>query len=95
MDDLNSLMKELEEFVVDGSNEILDELNKGIISKTPVDTGFLRSRQKITKKISRVGETGEIENDAGYGGWVEYGSATIREHAMYRRTIQELQAKYK
>lgn len=93
--DLNALMKELEEFVVDGTNDILDELNTGIIQKTPVLTGNLRSRQKVTKKISRVGETGEIQNDAEYAGWVEYGSPTVREYAMYRKTIQEMEVKYK
>lgn len=82
-------------WIVSESNNILEKLNDGAADKTPVDTGFAKSRWAIKQHISKVGQTGIIKNDANYVGWLEYGSDTVDEHAMVRRTIQEVQQDYK
>lgn len=82
-------------WIVSESNDILERLNDGASDKTPVDTGFAKSRWAIKQRITKVGQTGVIKNDANYIGWLEYGSDTVDEHAMVRRTIQEVQQDYK
>jgi hypothetical protein len=68
-----SLMSELNQFVVEESNDLLNELAVGIKRDTPVDTGRAQAGWEITAPISKVGDTGVLNNNVDYVIYLEEG----------------------
>lgn len=84
------VIKDISKWLVDTSNDILEELNKEVLANTPIDTGYLYSRQHIEKRISKVGQTGSLLNDAPYSGYVEFRNGSL----MYQKAILKVKQKY-
>lgn len=86
---LNSLRNSLNKWVVDETNTMQGDLFKSIRDETPVDTGRARDGWR-TDGVKRVGDTGYINNDVEYIGWLEFGSDTVAPTAMVRRNIKRV-----
>ncbi len=76
------------------SQEILSALNEGVAAKTRVKTGAARAGWKIKKNIKKVGDTGVIQNEVPYIGWLNFGSRTVSADHMVEKTILEIQRQY-
>ena len=92
---LSEINNSLNRWIVRESNSITDRMFNGSKEKTPVATGYAQSRWEIKNRISSAGQTAGITNDADYIGWLEFGSTHGTEHAMVRKTIQEVKKDYK
>ena len=88
------VIAELADFLVKESNKILEEINREAAKDTPVKTGYHKSRWRVTKRVAKMGDTGEILNDAPAIGWLEFGGRTTKEHAMTRRAIENVRRDY-
>ena len=64
---------------------------KTVQSKTPVDTGKLKSGWQT--RDAKFGRVSEITNDTPYAGFVENGSATTRPSKMAAQTVQSLRTR--
>lgn len=67
------LLKELDQYVVDESDQLLVELETHIKADTPVLSGRARDGWNITSYIRRVGDTGILQNDVPYVIYLEEG----------------------
>lgn len=66
-----------------------NDLFTSIRDETPVDTGTAR-RGWTTKDITKLGDTGIIENLVPYIGWLEYGSSDQAPTGMVRTNIKRV-----
>lgn len=65
------------------------DLFTGIRNDTPVDTGTARDGW-TNEPITRLGDTGVVENLVDYVGWLEFGSDTTAATAMVRNNIKRV-----
>lgn len=75
-DSTNSLMRDIEKFAVDETNEFIQDLENVIVSKTPVKTGAARAAWD-SKEIDRLGDVGEVGNPKDYVKYVNDGTIHI------------------
>tara|TARA_R110001606_G_scaffold145255_2_gene285201 strand:+ start:1157 stop:1465 length:309 start_codon:yes stop_codon:yes gene_type:complete len=70
--------------------EFVDEGAKFARSKTPVDTGKLKS--SWTTNPSKFGTKSSIDNNVGYSGFVENGSSKNRPAKMAAQAVQSMRS---
>lgn len=81
--------------VNEASATILQEAFRKIVSRTPVASGFARSRWQIdVQKNSEGYFEGEITNDAPYIVFLEMGSSDQAPNGMVQITLEEIRNKY-
>ena len=89
MKSITELTQSLNKWATIETNKMQLDLFESIRSETPVRTGKARDGWK-NAQISKMGETGVINNDVEYIGWLEFGSDTVAPQAMVRRNIKRV-----
>lgn len=79
----------------DFTADVLDEMFRKIVNRTPVKTGYAKSRWEVD--IGKDAEgfvSGEITNDAPYIVYLEQGSSDQAPYGMIQVTLAEMEIKY-
>jgi len=69
------------------------DLFEGIRADTPVDTGRAQSGWYNKVEVKQLGDTGEIENQVPYIGWLEFGTQKMDPFAMVRTNMARVTSK--
>jgi len=86
---INEIIKALDEWTVDETNDYIDDLHKGVKEKTPVRSG--RAQRGWEKhNINKLGDEGGISNDVPYIGYLEDGTPKMAPFNMVKSTLIEL-----
>lgn len=86
------IKSELNEFVVDFANEIIDEVYDGVKKRTPVRTGTARDGWE-KQNIDKLGDQGVVGNDVDYIVYLEDGTVKMAPRNMVKRTLQDIDRK--
>lgn len=79
----------------DMASNIADALYRKIVSRTPVRTGYAKSRWTVDVSKDAEGFVqGEITNDAPYIIFLEMGSSDQAPNGMIQISLAEIEAKY-
>jgi len=89
----DQVSKSLEQFIVARTQKLQADLLFGIKADTPVKTGRAQAGWVSVQQVSKVGDTGIIENLVPYIGWLEFGSDTVAPQAMVRNNLQRVSDK--
>lgn len=90
----NQIKSELESFILDYANEIIDETYSGVRKRTPVRKGTARAgweKQNLTK----LGDSAGVGNDVDYIVYLEDGTVKMSPRNMVKRTLQDIERKLK
>ena len=90
--DVSQLSAKMNMWVVEQTKKMQLDLFTGIVADTPVDTGTARDGW-VNTDINNIGDTGLINNDVPYIGWLEFGTNTQAPHAMVQRNINRVVGK--
>ena len=89
MKTLSEFNASLSKWVVMETNKMQTDLFTSIVKETPVDTGKARDGWENTP-VTKLGDTGLINNDVEYIGWLEFGTDKMQPFGMVRRNIQRV-----
>lgn len=72
------------------------DLKRGVIDKTPVDTGHARDSWEDNRspRSLDIGDQYRLTNDSGYAIPLEYGTSQQAPNGMVRDTLTEVKARY-
>lgn len=68
------------------------DLNKVMVEKAPVKTGFLRRSIKLSKGDDGMSVT--VEPTAEYAPYLEYGTRFMKEHPFVKPTLEKVKPKF-
>ena len=86
---INEIVKAMEDWATDETNDYIDDLYDGVKDKTPVRSG--RAKRGWEKHhIQKMGDEGGVSNDVPYIGYLEDGTVHMAPRNMVKSTIQEL-----
>lgn len=86
-DSKSKLMQDIEAFVLEETNELLEELYVNIANDTPVDEGEAARSWQLAERVGRIGQTGYIGNDEDYIIYLEDGSSDQAPSGFIRINI--------
>lgn len=89
MKSITELTQSLNKWATTETNKMQLDLFESIRDETPVRTGKARDGWE-NDQVAKIGETGVINNDVEYIGWLEFGSDTVAPQAMVRRNIKRV-----
>lgn len=86
------IKNELEEFILDFANEVIDETYEGVRNRTPVRKGTAKAGWE-KQNIKKLGDDGGVGNDVDYIVYLEDGTAKMAPRNMVKRTLQDVERK--
>lgn len=89
MKSITELTQSLTKWATTETNKMQLDLFESIRAETPVRTGKAQAGWENTP-VEKIGDTGKIDNDVEYIGWLEFGSDTVAPQAMVRRNIKRV-----
>jgi len=87
---INEIVEAINDWTVEETNVIIDDLYDGVKEKTPVRTG--RAKAGWSKvNIRKLGDEGSVGNDVDYVKYLEDGTVYMAPFNMVKRTLTELE----
>jgi len=92
MKSLSDLNKTISKWAETETVKMQNRLFTGIKADTPIDTGKAKAGW-TNENIKRLGDTGRINNDVDYIGWLEFGTDKMQPFGMVRKNIKQVVGK--
>lgn len=86
---LNELNKSMQDWATKETQKMQLDLYSSVKAETPVDTGKAQAGW-VDTEIKQLGDTGLINNDVDYIGWLEFGTDKMGGHFMVTRNIKRV-----
>ena len=87
-----NISKDLDQFIIDVTNDLVDDIYQGVRQRTPVVTGTAKAGW-IKQTINQVGESGLVANDVEYINYLEDGTPATAPRNMVKATLTEIESK--
>ena len=86
---INEIIKAIDDWTVDETNEYIDDVYNGVRNKTPVRSGRAKAGWE-KRHIQKLGDEGGVANDVEYIRYLEDGTVHMAPRNMVKSTLQEL-----
>jgi hypothetical protein len=86
---ISQLDKVMQEWAVKETQKMQNDLYTSIRAETPVKTGKAQAGW-VDTEVKSLGDTGLIENDVDYIGWIEFDTDNRPGHYMVTRNIKRV-----
>jgi hypothetical protein len=89
---MKNLEQELEAWVLENTEELIDDIFEGVKEKTPVRTGTLKASWE-KRAPTKLGDNGQVGNTQDYATYVEDGTTSMAPRNMLKATLDKVERK--